>query len=133
MITQGEYVMPGAEDRILGQRVRTDRGDFKGGKTQQPGRQKKQKSGITEVRREFPEGRSGSIEPEAPRRSSEKRTRKWELHLATKRPLLTLAMEWWGQVSQQCPGVSGRGSAGKERAPPWLLLHPDWRSVKGAF
>lgn len=71
-------MVPGADDKFQGRECKwTDRGDFKGAEKQQPGRQEEnQKSGITEVRREFPEGRSGSIEPEAPRRSSKSRIRK---------------------------------------------------------
>lgn len=69
--------MPEIKDRLPGQRVRTDRGGFEGAKKQQPGRQEEnQKRGITEVRRVLPEGRSRSIEPEAPRRSSKSRLRK---------------------------------------------------------
>lgn len=47
MVTQGEYVVPGAEDRIPGHRVKTDRGGFKGAKKRQPEMQEEsQKSGV---------------------------------------------------------------------------------------
>lgn len=69
--------------------MKPDRGDFEGAEKQQPGRREENhERGITEVRREFPEGRSGSMSPEAPRRISESRIRKQEVHLATKRYVL---------------------------------------------
>lgn len=68
--------MPRAEDSVLGQRGEQTEERFKEQRSNSRGGRRNTRRMASQRLEELPEGRSGSIEPEAPRRSSEKRTRK---------------------------------------------------------